>query len=103
MEEVLMRIDAAIDRIENEAQYQNKNISHDVALGMYYAIDIFKQEVDMKTTRLEILKKEREQIKGMHCLAFKLIDDCLNYYDSEIEAIEKYGTPNREMEVVDDE
>ena len=103
MEEALKRIDAAIERIEHEAEYQNKNINHDVALGMYYAIDIFKQEVDMKTTRLETLKKEREQIKGMHCLAFKLIDKCLEWYDHVIECIEEFGAKNDEFEVADDE
>ena len=103
MEETLKQIQTAIERIEHEAEYQNKNINHDVALGMYYAIDIFKQEVDMKTTRLEILKKEREQIKGMHCLAFRLIDKCLEWYDSEIAAIEEYGSSNPEYEVSEDD
>ena len=103
MDAILRRVDAAIERIEHEAEYQNKNINHDIALGMYYAIDIFKQEVDMKTTRLEVLKREREQIKGMHCLAFRLIDSCLEWYDNEIEAIEKYGSPNEEFEVKGDE
>lgn len=97
------RINTAIERIEREAEYQNKNINHDVALGMYYAIDIFKREVQMKTTRLDELKKEREQIKGMHCLAFKLIDKCLDWYDSEIDAIEKWGSPNEEFEISDDD
>lgn len=53
----------------------------------------------MKVTRLELLKKEREQVKGMRCLAFGLLDECLNWYDSEIDAIEKYGSPNKEYEV----
>lgn len=51
-------------------------------------------------TRLDILKKEREQIKGMQCLAFKLIDDCLEWYDREIEAIEVYGAPNKEYDEI---
>ena len=51
-------------------------------------------------TRLDILKKEREQIKGMQCLAFGLIDDCLEWYDREIEAIEVYGAPNKEYDEI---
>ncbi len=47
-------------------------------------------------TRLDILKNEREQIKDMHCLSFALIDNCLEWYDREIEAIEVYGAPNKE-------
>ena len=47
-------------------------------------------------TRLDILKSEKEQIKDMHCLAFHLVDKCLEWYDKEIEAIEVYGASNPE-------
>lgn len=53
-------------------------------------------------TRLDILKNEREQIKGMHCLSFALIDNCLEWYDREIEAIEVYGAPNKEYDEIQD-
>jgi len=51
-------------------------------------------------TRLEMLKHERDQIKGMRCLSFGLIDNCLEWYDREIEAIEVYGAPNKEYDEV---
>ena len=51
-------------------------------------------------TRLDILKKERDQIKDMQCLSFALMDDCKEWYDREIEAIEVYGAPNKEYDEV---
>lgn len=47
--------------------------------------------------RLEKLKQERETIRGMKCLSFDLIDKCTEYYDHEIECIEKYGSSNPEI------
>lgn len=47
--------------------------------------------------RLDILKKEREQIRNMQCLSFNLIEECEKYYKHEIECIEKYGSPNPEV------
>lgn len=47
-------------------------------------------------TRLEILKAEKEKIKEMQCLSYSLLDDCLEWYDREIEAIEVYGAPNKD-------
>ena len=49
-------------------------------------------------TRLDILKSEKEQIKDMHCLAFNLVDKCIEWYDKEIEAIEVYGASNPEYD-----
>ena len=48
-------------------------------------------------SRLEILKQEREQISQMRCLSFDLMEKCREWYDNEIEAIEKYNAPNPEM------
>ena len=49
-------------------------------------------------TRLDLLKKEKEEIKKMRCLSFDLIDKCLEWYDHEIRCIEEYGSPNPEVE-----
>jgi len=46
-------------------------------------------------TRLEILKAEKEQIKDLHCLSFKLMDKCIEWYDKEIEAIVVHGAENK--------
>ena len=48
-------------------------------------------------TRLELLKKEAEQIKNMKCLCFDVMDKALEWYRTEIDAIEVYGAPNREV------
>ena len=48
-------------------------------------------------TRLELLKKEAEQIQNMRCLSFDLKDQALFHYKTEIDAIEVYGAPNREV------
>lgn len=45
-------------------------------------------------TRLEQLKKERDQIVNMKCLCFDLKEDVLEYYQREIDAIEIYLAPN---------
>ncbi len=49
-------------------------------------------------TRLEPLKQEKEEIMRMHCLSFGLKDKCVEWYDHEIECIEKWGAENREVE-----
>lgn len=49
-------------------------------------------------TRLETLKQEKEEIMRMHCLSFGLKDKCAEWYDHEIECIEKYGSANPEYE-----
>lgn len=49
-------------------------------------------------TRLEMLRKERAAIKDMRCLAYGLMDKCIEWYDHEIECIEKWGAENREVE-----
>ena len=49
-------------------------------------------------TRLELLKKEQEQIREMRCLNFDLKDQALFHYQTEINAIELYGSPNYEVE-----
>lgn len=46
-------------------------------------------------TRLEVLKAEKEQIKGLRCLSFGLIDKCIEWYDKEIEAIVIHGADNK--------
>lgn len=46
-------------------------------------------------TRLEVLKDEKEQIKGLRCLSFGLIDKCIEWYDKEIEAIVIHGADNK--------
>lgn len=47
-------------------------------------------------TRLDILKKEQEQIRNMRCLCFDLKDKAEEYYQTEIDAIEIYGAPNKD-------
>lgn len=44
--------------------------------------------------RLTMLKTELAQIKGFHVLSYDLLDKCIEYYEHEIECIEKYGSPN---------
>lgn len=53
--------------------------------------------IEVKTisyTRLDKLKEEKEQINKMECISFDLIEKCNEWYDREIEAIEKYGSAN---------
>jgi hypothetical protein len=53
--------------------------------------------IEVKTveyTRLDKLKEEKEQINNMKCLSFDLIEKCNEWYDHEIECIEKYGSAN---------
>ena len=47
--------------------------------------------------RLDLLKKEREQIHNMQCLSFNLIEECEKYYNHEIECILRYNSPNPEV------
>ena len=44
--------------------------------------------------RLDILKKELEEIKNLRCLSYNLIDKATEWYEHEIECIEKYGSAN---------
>ena len=44
--------------------------------------------------RLEKLKKELSQIKTMDCLAFNIKEQAEQYYNHEIECIEKFGSSN---------
>lgn len=48
----------------------------------------------MAITRLELLKKEKEIVKGLKCLSYNLGAEVLSYYDVEINAIEVYGSIN---------
>lgn len=48
----------------------------------------------MAITRLELLKKEKEVVKGLKCLSYNLGEQVLSYYDVEINAIEVYGSIN---------
>lgn len=43
----------------------------------------------MNLTRLEKLKAEKEIIQNMKCLSFDLREKCIEWYDKEIECIEK--------------
>ena len=47
-------------------------------------------------TRLELLKKEKEIVKNLRTLSFDCIDECVEYFDYEIECIEVYGSANPE-------
>ena len=47
--------------------------------------------------RLTLLKREREQISKMQTLSFSLKDQCEEWYDNEIRAIEEYGSANPEV------
>ena len=49
-----------------------------------------------KMTRLKRLKIEREKLKDMKLLSFGLKDKCMEWYDHEIECIEKWGADNPE-------
>lgn len=49
-------------------------------------------------TRLETLKKELETINSFRTMSFDLKDQCTDYYQREIDAIEKYGASNPEYE-----
>jgi len=49
-------------------------------------------------TRLELLKSEKRKIQEMKCLSYGLMDKCVEWYDHEIECIEKWGAENREVE-----
>ena len=47
--------------------------------------------------RLTLLKRERDQISKMQTLSFSLKDQCEEWYDNEIRAIEEYGSANPEV------
>lgn len=47
-----------------------------------------------KSTRLQILRKELEQIKNMKTLSLILKKKAILYYETEIEAIVSYGDEN---------
>ena len=47
--------------------------------------------------RLDELKRELELIQNLPCLAFNLKDACKDYYEHEIECIEKWNSPNPEI------
>lgn len=48
-------------------------------------------------TRLQKLHEERSEILMMQTLSYELMEKCREWYDNEIECIEKYGAPNPEM------
>lgn len=47
--------------------------------------------------RLDELKCELKLIQELPCLSFNLIEQCVEYYEHEIECIELYGSPNPEI------
>ena len=49
--------------------------------------------------RLTTLKLELELIKNLRCLSYNLLDKVIEYYEHEIECIEKYNSENREYEM----
>ena len=53
-------------------------------------------------TRLELLKKEKEIVKNLKTLSFDCIDECVKHFDQEIECIEVYNAPNREVKEGED-
>ena len=44
--------------------------------------------------RLTLLKQELSQIKGLRVLSYNLINKAIEWYEHEIECIEKYGAEN---------
>lgn len=58
----------------------------------------FVKERNNKMTRLEVLKKELQEIKDMKTLSFELKRKAILYYETEIEAIVNYGARNNEVE-----
>jgi hypothetical protein len=46
--------------------------------------------------RLDLLKKELEIVKNMDCLALNIKEQAIDYYNHEIDCIEKYGSANPE-------
>ena len=44
--------------------------------------------------RLDLLKAELAVVKNLHCLAFNIKEQAEDYYNHEIECIEKYGSAN---------
>lgn len=51
-----------------------------------------------KSTRLQILRKELEEIKNMKTLSLILKKKAILYYETEIEAIINYGAENNDVE-----
>lgn len=49
-------------------------------------------------TRLELLKQEQETVRKLRCLSFDVKEAADEHYQTEIDAIEIYGSPNREVE-----
>lgn len=58
----------------------------------------FLKEMNMKMTRLEVLKKELQEIKDMKTLSFELKRKAILYYETEIEAIVNYGARNDDVD-----
>ena len=44
--------------------------------------------------RLDLLKAELEVVKNLDCLALNIKEQAVDYYNHEIECIEKYGSAN---------
>jgi hypothetical protein len=51
-------------------------------------------------TRLDLLKQEREKVKGLKTLSFDLKEKCDKWYENEINCIEKYHSSNPEIDLV---
>jgi hypothetical protein len=50
--------------------------------------------------RLDVLRKELNIIENLQCLSYNLIEQCREYYQHEIECIEKYDSPNPDYKEV---
>ena len=46
---------------------------------------------DKEKNRLEILKKELEQVKGFRTLGYCIKEQAIAWYENEIRCIEEYG------------
>ena len=47
--------------------------------------------------RLDELKRELKLIQELPCLSFNLVEQCVNYYEHEIECIEQWGSANPDI------
>jgi len=61
--------------------------------GLDYSFEMIEKIIvkNEHESRLDILKREREIIKGLKTLSFGLKDDCDKWYKHEIECIENTG------------
>jgi hypothetical protein len=68
-------------------------------MGQRFSHGVYKRFGGIMT-RLDLLKQEREVVKGLKTLSFGLKEKCMEWYDNEIECIEKYHSLNPEVDLV---